>query len=322
MIPDPENRLCHYAQMDSGRSRADRPARDRLTLVVCTRDRPEILQRLVLPSLVQAASAGFAVIVVDQSTDTRTELLVSGVCGITYLRSSPGLSRGRNAAVAAVATELVAFTDDDVSFGPDWLDRLAAIFDAHPLAGAVCGRAVEERGELMPGSPAGTFDWPLHPFGLGSGFNMAFRVAALDEAGGFDEELGAGARYRAGEDTDMFYRVSRAGWSIVCSDTIGVMHSAWRRPAEMVRLHHSYGIGAGAQTAGHVRRGDRTAAWIALREVARHAYWFLRHVLTGDAHRALLQVSFVTGLVRGLTVRLLRGPQAPGGRDLSSNSRA
>lgn len=269
-----------------------------------------MLQRLLLPSLELAARAGFPLILVDQSTRPGTRQLVAGLPGITYLTTAPGLSRGRNAAVAAATTELIAFTDDDVSFSPTWLTRIVSVFDAHPQAGAVCGRAVDEADELMPGAAAGTYGWPVHHFALGSGFNMAFRVEALEAAGSFDEDLGAGARYRAGEDTDMFYRVSRAGWSIVCADDIPVMHSGWRGPAEMLRLHHSYGIGAGAQSAGHVRRGDAVAARIVAREAARHGRSLVQYVGAGDRHRALLQVTFLAGLARGFGGRLVRGPSA------------
>lgn len=272
-----------------------------------------MLARQLLPSLVATSRAGFGVILVDQSEGTETHRLVSGLSGVDYLRTPPGLSHGRNAAVAASTSELLAFTDDDVSFSPAWLPRLVAIFDEHPRAGAVCGRAVDSAGRLMPGTGAGTYDWPVHPFGLGSGFNMAFRAEALRQAGDFDPALGAGARYRAGEDSDMLYRVARGGWSVVCSDDITVAHSDWRRPTEMLRLHHAYGIGAGAQTAGHVRIGDRVAARVAGREAGRHVRSLLLYSRALDGHRALLQVTFVAGLVRGFATRLVLGPSAKRG---------
>jgi len=108
----------------------------------------------------------------------------------------------------------------------------------------------------------------------------------------------------------MIYRVARAGWQIVCADGIEVVHADGRAPAEMLRLHHSYGIGAGAQTAGHLRRGDVTAAHVAARELALHARSLVGYALVGDRHRAVLQVTFVAGLVRGLLDRLVRGPSA------------
>lgn len=310
MVPERARLLCHYAQVPADHLAPRSASAERITLAVSTRDRAATLQRLALPSLVAATRAGFPVILVDQSRDDGTARLSAQLPGLTYLRSGPGVSRGRNVATAATTTEFIAFTDDDVSFPPIWPERIIDTFDAHPDAGAVCGRAVDESGRPWPGGPAGTFRWPVHPFGLGSGFNLAFRLTALRAAGEFDPDLGAGARYRAGEDTDILYRVARSGWSIICSDDVEVMHSDWRSSTAMLRLHHAYGIGAGAQTAGHVRRGDGVAARIAAREVARHARSFLRYAVVGQAHLALLQVMFVAGLVRGFLVRLVRGPSA------------
>ncbi len=289
-------------------------ATERITLVVSTRDRATTLRQVLLPCLVAATQAGFRVILVDQSTDGQTKDLVAELPGLTYLRSEPGLSHGRNTAVAVVTTELLAFTDDDVAFPVTWLPTVVGLFDLHPGAGAVCGRARDATERMLPGHLAGTYDWPIHPFGMGSGFNMSFRAEALRAAGPFDPDLGAGSRYASGEDTDMLYRVSKAGWTIVCADGIEVVHCDGRRPRETLRLHHSYGRGAGAQTAGHVRRGDPTAAVIAVREIARHGVSFLRYAAARDAHRAMLQVTFVAGMARGFLSRLVRGPSAVGRR--------
>lgn len=206
--------------------------------------------------------------VVDQSTTARTAERLDGLEGIVYRRTDEvGLSRARNLAIRMTTAPLLAFTDDDVSFEPSWLDRLVALFDMNAEAGAVCGRAVTPRGQPVLGAAgrSGVYRWPTSPFGLGSGLNMALRREALIAAGPFDEELGAGARFPAAEDTDMLYRVMRAGWSVACSDEVIVTHHDWRSHRELLQLHYRYGVGAGAQTAKHVTAGDREAAWMGLR---------------------------------------------------------
>ncbi len=276
------------------------PNGKRSTLAVVTRDRADILQRCLLPTLAAGVAGGHPVLIVDQSNDEQTAQLVDGLPGVTYLRSGPGLSVGRNAAVAATTTELIAFTDDDVSLPAGWLDKIVALFAQHPDAGAVCGRAtVTSTGMLAPGVDAAVVRWPANPFGLGSGFNMAFRRAALADAGTFDEELGAGARYRSAEDSDMLYRVMRSGWSIVCSDEITVVHDDWRGRREELALHFGYGLGAGAQTAGHVRAGDRIAGRLALREAGRHLVTAARAVAMLRLRVLPLQWAFLAGLATG-----------------------
>lgn len=268
-----------------------------------TRDRPEILARCLLPGLGELAAAGVAVVVVDQSSGPETAGLVEGLSGVRYVRSGPGLSRGRNVAVAETFTELIAFTDDDVTLGSGWLEAIVSAFDRFDDAGAVCGRGVTPTGVLLPGSSDGVYRWPTNPFGLGSGFNIAFRRDALDAVGPFDEELGAGARYEAGEDTDMLYRMLRAGWSVVCSDEITVVHHDWRSRADEVRLHRGYGLGAGAQTAKHVAAGDRVAGRIALRHAGRHLVTLARSTATLRLHVARLQVAYLAGLAAGFQNR-------------------
>lgn len=274
-----------------------------IALAVVTRDRAPILRRCALPGLEQTAAAGFEVVVVDQSAGRETAELIEGSAGLRYLRSEPGLSRGRNVALAATTTPLLAFTDDDVSLPEGWLERIAGLFESNADAGVVCGRALTPKGALMPGAHAGTYRWPLNPFGLGSGFNMAFRREALDAVGAFDDELGAGARYVSAEDSDLLYRVARAGWTVVCSDTITVVHDDWRSGTEDVRLHYGYGYGAGAQTAKHVAAGDRTARSIALHEAGRHVATLVRAVLTFRLQLARLQAAFLAGLARGFAHR-------------------
>ena len=270
-----------------------------ITLAVVTRDRTEQLARYLLPSVDSTLAAGHAVVIVDQSRDDSTERLVRDVPGIRYLRSDPGISRARNAAIQATGAPLLAFTDDDVTLVDGWLDTIAGLFASNPQAGVVCGRGVRSDGSLLPGVHAGTYRWPKNPFGLGHGFNIAFRRAVFDGVGLFDEELGAGARFVSGEDTDMLYRALRAGWSVVCSDDITVVHHEWRSDPEELRLHAGYGLGAGAVAARHVTAGDATMLRLVLLEVGRHLVTMARAAVMRRPHLFRLQLAFLGGLARG-----------------------
>jgi hypothetical protein len=274
-------------------------ATSEIVLAVATRDRAELFERFLLPGLTKAAAAGYEIIVVDQSEGRGIGALVAGIDGIRYLRSEPGLSRARNEAVRASRAPFIAFTDDDVTLPPDWLPRIVELFSGSPDVGAVCGRAVTPDGKLYPGSRSGVYRWPTHPFRLGSGFNLSVRREALEDVGVFDERLGAGARFSSAEDTDMLYRLLKAGWTVVCSDEITVVHHDWRSRGAELRLHYRYGWGAGAQTAKHVAAGDRAALWVALREAGHHVATVPMALLTGQLRIAGLQAPFLAGLARG-----------------------
>jgi glycosyltransferase involved in cell wall biosynthesis len=240
-------------------------AATRITLCVATRDRPESVERILVPCL-RRLPAGCDAIVIDQSTTGRSAEHLEGLDRVVYRRmAGPGLSRARNLAVDATTAPLLAFTDDDVRFESTWLDRVVTLFDAHPAAGAVCGGAVTPGGTRVPGAPeqSGVYRWPTSPFGLGVGLNMAVRREAIDAAGRFDEELGAGARFHAAEDTDMLYRVMREGWSVVTDADLTVVHQEQRSRREWLRLQYRYGVGIGAQTAKHAIADDRDASRLA-----------------------------------------------------------
>jgi GT2 family glycosyltransferase len=289
---------------------APRGVEGKIALAVATRDRPELLARFLLPGLKEAARAGYEVVVVDQSVGDRTSELVEGIEGVLYRRSEAGLSRGRNAAVAATTASLIAFTDDDVSIPPGWLETIVRLFGRSPDIGAVCGRANSTDGKLQPGSRSGVYRWPSHPFRLGSGFNLALRRESLEDVGLFDESLGAGAPYASAEDTDMLYRLLGAGWAVVCSDEITVVHHDWRSQREQRRLHYGYGRGAGAQTAKHLAAGDTRAVGVAVREAAHHVAMVPRALLAGRLRTASLQVPFLAGLARGFVEARRAGQRA------------
>jgi GT2 family glycosyltransferase len=287
--------------MDAERESLDEGAR--ITVCVATRDRPEHVERHLLPS-VRRLPGDVRTVVVDQSAARRTSELVRNLEGVAYVHSDEaGLSRARNLAVRLTSAPVLAFTDDDVTFEPSWPLRLASLLEETPEAGAVCGLGITPAGRQLPGAPAGTYRAPRSPFGLGSGFNLAFRREALEAAGPFDEELGAGARFRSAEDTDMLYRVMRAGWSVVCSDEVTVTHDDWRRGRAELRLHYGYGLGAGAQTAKHVAAGDPAAARIALRETRLHLATLARSLLLGRLRAAMVQPPYLVGMAVGYLSR-------------------
>lgn len=275
------------------------------TLAVVTRDRHHLLARCLVEGLRDVAASGVAVVVVDQSRGDDTARLVDDIPGLRYLRSGPGLSVGRNVAVEATATPLLAFTDDDVRIPPGWIQSIRDALGDVSEVGALCGRARTPRGDLLPGGAEGVYRWPADPFALGSGYNMAFRRQALEDAGPFDPELGAGGRFASSEDTDMFYRVLRAGWSVMCSDDITVVHDDWRSHRDEFSLQFRYGVGTGAQTAKHVVAGDRHAGRLGWARLARQIRQVSGSLANGHPRMAAKEAVFLGGMATGFVFRSL-----------------
>src|SRR2546423_8783649 len=96
-----------------------------VTVIVCTRDRPDSLGP-TLDSLARQSLRSFEVIVVDQSRSGATREIVEergrSDGRFHYLRlTEPGLSRAYNAGIRAAIADTLAFTDDDCTAPEDWL---------------------------------------------------------------------------------------------------------------------------------------------------------------------------------------------------------
>lgn len=240
----------------------------KVTAVVCTRDRPTLLAGC-LPSLVACTYRPREVVVVDQSADQRTRDVVRRWQAVTpdlvYVPTDTrGVSAARNLACAHASGEVVAFTDDDCVVEPGWLDAIVAELQAEPRPAAVCGRAlplveaplVADPVSVRTGLGRQLFERPCSPWRVGTGNNMAFDRAALVAVGAFDEQLGPGARFKNGEESDLFYRMLRRGYPVLYSPAPTVYHRQWRSPTQQIALARNYGIGIGAFAAKHIRTGD------------------------------------------------------------------
>jgi glycosyltransferase involved in cell wall biosynthesis len=231
----------------------------RVTVVLCTRDRPAGLRR-TLQALSLQRYPDFEVLVVDNASATDEAHGVAesfaGVMPSRYVREPrPGLSWARNRGIEAAHADVLAFIDDDEIPDPHWLAELAWGFKAAPDVGCVTGMILpaeietkaQEWFEQYGGHSKGrsvltqlVFDasdkrsqHPLYPLPLfGAGGNMAFTRAALLHIGGFDPALGAGTTTRGAEDTAAFSDVMLAGYTLV------------NRPAAFVWHHHRTDYGA------------------------------------------------------------------------------
>jgi GT2 family glycosyltransferase len=286
------------------------------TVVIPTRDRPAMLQR-ALASVAAAVGPDDEVIVVDSASRTPVEVPNNA----RLLRCDlPGASRARNIGWRAAASDVVAFVDDDVVVDAGWAEALVEAFEAHPQAAFVTTRiapltavdypvAVKE--ETAPESLG-----PLSRGVLGHSASTGFRRAALVGTDGFDELLGAGARYQAAEDLDLFDRLFAAGWTGWYEPAAMAWHDQWRTKGQRMALAWTYGVGMGARLAKLQRRDTQRAV-----RLARETIWETQvhaaahHARRGYKTALLLNVLNVggaaTGWARATPLRVVNGHFAP-----------
>lgn len=238
------------------------------SVVVCTRERPDDLRTAVDSLLALDYQGEFEVVIVDNAPVTTATADYVRSVGDSRIRlvaePAPGLSRARNAGVAAARHEWLAFTDDDVSVDRRWLTGLArgigraggspdcvtGLVPTGELRTAAqswfdrrisWGKVVLPRTFSLADPPA---DLPMFPFQVsayGTGANFATRREVVRRLGGFDPHLGAGTRSKGGEDIDFFFRVITRGGVLAYEPSAFV----WHRHRETQEALESQAVGYG-----------------------------------------------------------------------------
>jgi len=184
-----------------------------VSVVIATRDRPELLRQAVEAVLAQDYAGSVEVVIVfDQSEvdNTLTQEWADRRVRVMANRRTPGLAGSRNTGVEVAEGRYVAFCDDDDLWAPSKLRRQVELLEASGRHFATCGIRIEYEG----GTHERTLEQDevvfedllrdripsMHP----STF-LLDRVWANDELGPVSEDLPFGF----GEDYDFVLRAAR-----------------------------------------------------------------------------------------------------------------
>ena len=255
-IPEPGNLL---EQLDA-LSKAVSVSTQELSVIVCTRDRPDALERC-LASLTAQHSAPGQIIVVDNSAHRSAEGVTERFAGVEHVHEArPGLSIARNTGILASRGALIAFTDDDVEVRPSWSGEIARAFskvDVEAVTGLVLPARLDtpaqcyfqfKMGGLGAGCTPLIFDQRFFEetrktgaqvWRIGAGANMAFRRSVFDRVGLFDERLGAGAS-GCSEDSELWYRLLASGGACLFEPRAVVFHHHREQWSELRRQVRAY----------------------------------------------------------------------------------
>jgi len=283
-----------------------------IAVLIATRDRPQQLTRC-LDALLANDYPDFCVWVIDQSADDASADLVRALSDSrlhSQRQQLSGLTHARNAAVAAAASyaDLYAFTDDDCVPAPDWLTQTAIASQRDPDAGLIYGTfraaAHNPRTHYLPHHEPGHHRRTTSVSEIGgAGGNMTIRRSAIDEVGGFDPCLGAGATFRSGEDEDFARRIVRAGFPVTYAPDSVVVHEGARAYADgsAQQLLRGHALAYGAIFAKELRLGHRNAALAAAQLGARLLARLLKPATpAGRSLSAARCLAFARGYARGL----------------------
>jgi glycosyltransferase involved in cell wall biosynthesis len=289
-----------------------------LSIVVCTRSRSESLNRTVRSLLSNTTPC--ELIVVDQSSDREFERALTGFKADPRLRHVRSRARGKGAALneglALARGEIVVCTDDDCEAPAGWVEGMARTLSERPdVAVAFCTVV------------AGPCDWnagyvPVYAIprsrlltsllqtctGHGMGAGMALRRDVVLKLGGFDEEVGPGARFPSGDDWDICHRALLTGWGVYETADFAIVHHGFRTLEEGRQHAHRDWLAIGAVCAKPIRAGHLTAVTLPVWYFSIHALWPpLRDVLRLQRPRGWSRIAgFVDGFLQGLCTPVSR----------------
>lgn len=224
------------------------------SIVICTYNRANYLAKALAGiDRLESDAADWDAIIVDNGSRDSTAKLAREWAAVDPARRRvvtepvPGLSRARNRGWRESAARFVAYLDDDAIPQPGWYTALAEEISRDDGGTGMIGGKIDPIWEVP--RPAWLSD-RMVPFlsmldlgearrALGEdegvvGANMAISRTALEQAGGFDEQLGRrGGRLVSNEEAALQHRLTALGWRAIYRPDMIVMHHA---PAERIQI--------------------------------------------------------------------------------------
>ena len=239
----------------------------KVSVIISTFDRPDDLRNCLSHLKNCQTNRRVEIVVVDNHPASGlTSPVVADFPEVILVREPrQGVAYARNAGVGASRGNIIIVTDDDVTVPPDWIEKLITPF-ARPDVMVVTGnilpieledasqQAFENYGglgrgfesfevggswyDLFPHKPSPTWD-------LGGTANAAFRSSIFHhpDIGLMDEALGPGMPSGVGEDTYIFYKVLKAGYTIVYNPKAFVWHKHRKTQKALERQLYGYSKG-------------------------------------------------------------------------------
>lgn len=228
-----------------------------ISVVLCTYDRAstlkgtlESLRRLSVP-----AQLAWELVLVDNNSSDDTARVVArhrelAASDVRYVfEPEQGHSRARNRGIREARGSILAFTDDDVTVEPHWLEQIHETYERFDCLGVggkivpvwlcakpawLVGPGTDQLMKAIVSFDQGdeTCVLTTPPFGA----NMSFRKAAFDRYGLFRTDLGrTGRGLGGGEDTEFGRRLLRNGETLIYNPAALVHH-----PVAAERLTRHY----------------------------------------------------------------------------------
>ncbi len=200
-----------------------------ISIAVCTYNRTDVLPKCLESLANQTADKElFEVLIINNNSTDNTKEISSEFCekhsNFRYVfEKKQGLSHARNRAIEEAKGKYLAYIDDDAIADKEWVKSILDCFnqtDADVVGGPVFHFVNAEKQPIFYNKKAFSFNpgnerKRMTPPGFDFGFlggNTCFKRSLFNEFGKYLTELGMlGGKQRMGEDSEMGYRLLKAG---------------------------------------------------------------------------------------------------------------
>jgi glycosyltransferase involved in cell wall biosynthesis len=197
------------------------------------------------------------VVLVDQGVP-RLDTMIDLPPYVHYIYSEKkGQTIARNVGFPFTVGRLIVLADDDCILTDDYMER---IDEVNKLLTGKIAFAMAKVLNIQDGLPSiqTSFSF-LKPYGKVNSWNcdmtmscgIVFQRAALQLAGPFDEMFGVGAKYPAGDETDMLLRLLEAGFDGIYTPDLTILHPKHTLSMDSIKRYVSYSVSQGALARKH-----------------------------------------------------------------------
>lgn len=183
------------------------------SLILATIGRVDELE-YCLRSLAVQTDQDFEVLLIDQNFDNRLDKVIEYGCAVGieirhFRMAPPNLSAARNLGLTEARGAIVGFPDDDCWYEPDVIAQLRLAFESEATTSGVVANWAElskADGVDCGAAVLSNAAWRRFRGGGASSITLFLRRELVNGLEGFDERLGVGQWYGAGEETDLVLR--------------------------------------------------------------------------------------------------------------------
>lgn len=226
----------------------------KFSLIVTTQgNRKEDVVRF-LQSLKKQKNTEFEVILVDQSEGIEIKKIIESL-NINFtikhiFVSKMSLSKARNIGIKHADGDIICFPDDDCWYEENLLSKIEKKFIDNPKYSVLCFNVYDPNTNKFYGKDREKLNNDIdinlkNIFKIPISVGIFIKIQDIKEIR-FDENLGVGARWGSGEETDLIIRLYNKNLKIKYINGINIFHPAVLFTNNEVIKAYKYGEGFGA----------------------------------------------------------------------------